>query len=1713
MARTGQANTDERKNIGHDIASEEAGSGQVPISQENIDELKKQGGSGLGSVFEGAREIGQSILKTAADNASAAAASMSEHDRKVEAAKAQAAAEGRSMVPRQAPPGKPDTGKTMPSIMGDTSSAHDAASRPREEPLGKIARTNVPEEGRGNVNAAKDSVDAASRVADNSLGNGSILTAGQVAPGAQTDQRSRKSIISSGEVAPGDSTGKTSSSSKSGNQRSGYSSSRSSSNGKQGKGKSKARFYKNDHDQRTRVRAHQMAWTFLNETNPKKRSKYIERIANQILEGEDELSDIDGESPWEWFAKYAPPRDLGKELPRRAKKTSNFDDANSKDIETQMNARFQAQAFVSGEVEDATRKDYLIDRFYRDLKIGFFPIKGEKTSFNKKTKREEVRYSDKVESSIIGLCDYFGLNWNSMEAQRTIFRCVRLYASMSTDRHGKMFGGDENSWSLTEDEFAKICHMIFLSCEKFGNPFVAPQFTGAGRQQLRGTDIYPVGYIPKMVCDVLMNPGSKLAVDGHDSKWLQDECLREWNNRTYPTMIAAIAEAKAHEPARKRRRKVKKLVVDPKTHEQRQEKVLEEEEVLLSDILTAQRIVCEDVNEASAMLDGVGPELFGMLTGIDTAQHRRLTDLVDMDKAWASLDTMSPMMVSTVNEYRERQVQAEKERLNKRRKKKTLVHTACNIAVAGAKTNALFWQLPIAMSAYAEKGVGDLQTYWTLKLYEKLFDIEPGKVQIPDDMKEAFRTREAAEVVDSLMILMEMGGPTALVRYAEESGGRLNHDLVMEWLGRNVESIAGTKSARVLQDFNNRLSQIQQKILTGKWAFYKQSNNNFLLAMFIHCAIAEHEYSTNPKAMTISNHIFTTDQLIDAFQAASGNVERFLLDTMRFGMTSNALKLMRMNNIGNINPISYKVSEMMSRHGLTNLACTLWLDTFVNYGINFCYMMTPMSRTFTYLACKGLEQRGGKFINAGNFAIGGEFSGPYNGSTLERFQRSPMFVKGLMMNVIADCVTLGRWTAMAILLGGILGAIGYDPPDKEEDFFNLSMWRIGGNLGWGPDTDGDGKGDGVEVQDAFWINDLTQFGLPGAHIIAAQLWANTPGNELPDSVKNDPNWRWKLFYDGLTAQYEGNVVLDVFNSIKNFEEDIEEITKMLNDPNYDGDIRMPALGVQRFVYQGMSKLTPGSPLYAAWGRSALLRGPRARMYDTTKVYDYSEDWMVGSGKTVKVTDEDELLKRKWAARDWLLAAFLDLTRQPSDTGTLDPCTGYFWFQMPVKTFPDQLALAQMKALEIDDANIPYGMTVEQYHHLKAEIGRNYIKDYIDRFGSVEAAVANGMILPTPIKEVMRQDCFSEIHFLENEYDAVKAAGGYYTDEQYQEYKRRKNELYDYIDTYLSNDSGIPTWDEGYQQLLTDIDISYVNEDGTPSSKWDSYFDPTVKTVWNNKGNHPNTMLPWTWVDYSSNDEVTRDSYGETVNKWFDEGVTDLEAIRNGIGRETLTIGRDKGKTLNDSLFDQNPDGTYRHPDQPTLNIRAMVKRDTMPTKSQVTYDNVNGGIYGEQGMGSEAKSNKNANSSNGSGSGQQGIDSIANGKNVGAAAGAITGSGNKNEPSWIKQMYNTIQAIGAAGKGELTYGEFLKQVTETPKGVTNGSTGGSMYSKKVYRRSGGGGGGYDYNPKIYSNPHSLYSSKPATMYSKTPYSTRNQTYLRPSFSTKGSREAYKRQDF
>lgn len=96
-----------------------------------------------------------------------------------------------------------------------------------------------------------------------------------------------------------------------------------------------------------------------------------------------------------------------------------------------------------------------------------------------------------------------------------------------------------------------------------------------------------------------------------------------------------------------------------------------------------------------------------------------------------------------------------------------------------------------------------------------------------------------------------------------------------------------------------------------------------------------------------------------------------------------------------------------------------------------------------------------------------------------------------------------------------------------------------------------------------------------------------------------------------------------------------------------------------------------------------------------------------------------------------------------------------------------------------------------------------------------------------------------------------------------------------------------------------------------------------------------------------------------------------------------------------------------------------------------------------------------------------------------------------------------------AKKQELKDKEDAADTQASTTNVSNASSGRSWTGSYSYSSSSGGS---SYNPKIYSiHGSNLSPNKPATIYAKSPYSTKT-SYLSPNVSTKGSHGAYRRNE-
>jgi hypothetical protein len=1223
--------------------------------------------------------------------------------------------------------------------------------------------------------------------------------------------------------------------------------------------------------------------------------------------------------------------------------------------------------------KNTEKQDRLISQTVRDLIKGFFHVDGEYVETDEDG-NEFLHWSKEsgVEEAITDLMRYF--NIRGIEGQRTVFRLVRLYASMSIDRHGKMFNEDSSEWSLSSDEFVMICRLIKRSCQENGHPLSIVSDTA----ELRGTSIFPCGVMPKVVAKAICNPGSNLQMSPAECV---QACQDEWTTKTLPDM--------------------RRTLVDEKI---------------------GQLVVIQDMARAVSMLDGMTAERFSERYNVSTTLDFHLSEYQDSLKAYAVAMNNS-VDAQAVKAREERKIDQYRKLYDDQRHMSMVKdHEGINHPVQNkertwisglkffnklTRSSGVALYIPVTVSAFMEKGLGNVRTNIALWAMGSNYEVS-------DYTNERLRSDESVEAFQCVKQLYDSFGPGA-VRLFEESGMEYTKENVAQFARENLQSLTSVGIERA----NQILDRLTHNLLTADYAFRRSDVDLWFKAYLAsNKAAADVQEKLAQEGRLSDREIPLTANEIDGMVRSYTSMGQFFAEAMGSDYGINAYNMMKANNIGQTSPWSYTVDRFLRDHAVTDTVITQFVDTYPRYGMNFIYMLVPFSRTMSYINYKMNDSTND--IKA-DYIIGGNYED---------------FTTGLRMNLIYDAMNFGHSFIIGGIIGVILNTLGWEPPDDDQNYYNASMWKIGGKVGLGEDYDGDGKGDGVELQLAWWMNDLTLLQMPVATFTAT--WLSTGDLDLSK----------QLMFSSLHDTVDGNVLLDFADTVNNFRENYVEFNEMINDPAYNGPKDVYSYAVMEAQQYSLSllmgkKWNPINPLINMINRDTFFQGNSARNRAFNKVFDKSDEWHIQNGATTK-TSYDDYLRRKYTSSNLLYAALCNKFINQGD----EKKTGYFWWEMPVRTMQDNLACAWAGEFAVDYNKRAEGQSVQQYEEEVA----NKVLSYIESFGSVQEAQEAGFIIPTKARKITLDVLFSRRNSLDNEWAARLESGELdrYLDRQpeYQRYADERQRINTIIFDWLKSDD-IPEWEEGYEQLLTDYEVSYRYKDSGLPAPETEMFNPNVEPVYLPKGNHPTSFAPFTLVDQSSNEEVQRGFNAETKNSWQNDH-TDFDAIFNGIGQNELKIGRDAGMILNDSLFGKQlliDEFKAKLRNEATINYRSYVPKKVTLSDEIRDYDEkaATGGVLGD------------------------------NGKYSQDAQDVINGT--KKTPT--SSNYPTYWSRS-------TYG---------------------------YSSGGGGGGSYgNYNPKIYSNPRQVNSDRAATMYTKQPYGNTPTSYLRPSFSTKGSREAYKRQD-
>lgn len=657
---------------------------------------------------------------------------------------------------------------------------------------------------------------------------------------------------------------------------------------------------------------------------------------------------------------------------------------------------------------------------------------------------------------------------------------------------------------------------------------------------------------------------------------------------------------------------------------------------------------------------------------------------------------------------------------------------------------------------------------------------------------------------------------------------------------------------------------------------------------------------------------------------------------------------------------------------------------------------------------------------------------------------------GLWQALTLDTVQMGGYAMMTLLISGVIGALGFEEPDDPANIYDPFSYKVGGR----------------EVRLNWPWTDV----LAGPMLMAASIHHGMKYKNMGET--------WKVFTNGLTRlalDHPLGEIVDLIGITENFNRSLvhaqarESGVLGSNDEIPMGEFL--ATQMQLFAARQVTRVvTPRiwrdirthfwSPTPDNYRRSAGLiyaRNP-----------DLESD--TPANEQFETVGYQEYAWRSLAQRDDLLALFLNVSHgmlDPFDTVDGEQKTGYLREQQPLMT-------------SSDIANKGW------YDYLS-------VMYYVDDNGT-EIELEPGDPIPDQVKIEYRD-----------------TSG--WTEEQKNE---RISVVLDLVEnlTFEQMDSVFLTIPYKTRDLTVDFLYDRIGERKRAKAEQlyapGGYYDNSAYPNYNQRKELANELevavsvantADYALIEKLSSDQIRIRSrkLAERETNWGtryvdDEGnpVTTWEHFLNPDGSELELY------PLNDPKSNFQNLRSVRKQDQDTYDFQTPVEQNGPVDMELLTKHlggmKISGGkLKGEDLMDTLTAGGQLA------GTGEQAEITGAMGNTRTVDDNLVTGL--RNQVPLAEEPYKYYEKSEELKKREE---ESEKLIADLKKDSKSGSGSG-------YRRYGGGGGGGGYTPNIYSNPVRVSFDRANTMFNTKMNYTRLD-YLRPSFMTKGSREAYRRED-
>ncbi len=543
---------------------------------------------------------------------------------------------------------------------------------------------------------------------------------------------------------------------------------------------------------------------------------------------------------------------------------------------------------------------------------------------------------------------------------------------------------------------------------------------------------------------------------------------------------------------------------------------------------------------------------------------------------------------------------------------------------------------------------------------------------------------------------------------------------------------------------------------------------------------------------------------------------------------------------------------------------------------------------------------------------------------------------------------------------------------------------------------------------------------------------------------------WNVFVNSLADALSGSALFDTVDMVMSVIENGNTWSQLVDDPDADLSGLTPLHTYSQEAFARFLKnITPA--FLNAYTKESLFFGHEQRDHTAYKYYD-------SEGNAQNIDSTDEILMRTLAKNNVAYAALLNIFKKGDNQ--YNENTGYFWWEMPVATQADQVSMVYYNRYNLEN--------YESMTNAEKDLAAQSLLADLEGFGSPAQALAQGLVIPYNAKKNLAEYLTGRKQAAYWEFQKAVEEDGW-TDVAYgllYNYQTVKKDVETKLNAWCYN-SAIPSSLDRYEKLVTDYETAYVwtsgPNEGQVASAWDYYTNRSqVEKKYYRTGNASSTILPFTLVDKTSNynDEVANDWYVEDG-----QFKTDKDQIRDTIGSSAISMGGEAGQLLwptiagSQDVFNKDMNAETRIGEgATTTNTRRLVASEDNKTLNDLSEDEL---------------------------------------RSAAERAGV-----NYDEYKASLESYNNSSGSSS-------------------KSTKSGSTG-SSYGSRSYSRSSSGGSysksyssksssSSSYTPRIYSSTHNLYTKSAQGMNVKSPYKA-STTYLKPGFSTKGSREAYKRSD-